>query len=103
MRNLLGIVAQEAIGVVASAAADADVNLELVLLPLACQGRTDMRLLGALAPSAPPAWLGRRALGNLGLGTHRYVGGGLAPVRSPLARLDGRVRHGFVVYDGGQA
>ena len=105
LRDLLGIVAHEAIGVVASATADADagLSLELVLLPLACHGRTDMRVLGAVAPSTPTAWLGQRTLGNLGLGTHRYLGGTSAPVRSPLARLDGRIRHGFVVYDGGQA
>src|SRR5262245_60129432 len=83
MGDLLAIVASEAVGVVAGAAAanpaETGGNFELVLLPLACQGRTDLRVLGALAPSEPPAWLGRNALRNLVLGTHRYVGDATAP------------------------
>ncbi len=108
VRDLLAIVADEAVGVVASAAgaSPADAALELVLLPLSHRGRTDARLLGALAPREPPAWIGIHALAGLTLGTHRYVGGplsgpGVPPVVPP--RHDGRIRHGFVVYDGGQS
>ena len=106
MRELVAIVANESIGIVASASgptADSGLNLELVLLPLACHGRTDMRVLGALAPGEPPAWLGRTALRDLDLGTRRYVGEAAGPTRRPIAAIDGRLRHGFVVYDGGQA
>jgi hypothetical protein len=109
VRELLAIVAEEAVGVVASAAGagPADATLELVLLPLSHRGRTDARVLGALVPREPPAWIGVHALAGLTLGTHRYVGGplagpGVSPVVVPLRRA-GRIRHGFVVYDGGQS
>jgi len=105
--ELLTIIADESIGVVASAAAvnaaETAANLELVLLPLACQGRTDLRVLGALAPGEPPAWLGRSALCDLVLGTHRYIGHVTAAARHPATSLDRRLRHGLVVHDGGRA
>jgi hypothetical protein len=119
IRDLLKIVADESVGVVASASAanasGASLQLELVLLPLSHHGRTDARFLGALAPSAQPAWLGTSALVDLRLGAYRYVGPALAgtPVPRALApRLAdgphigphaGRIRHGLVVYDGGQS
>ena len=119
IRDLLKIVADESVGVVANAsaanAAGASLLLELVLLPLSHHGRTDARFLGALAPSAQPAWLGTSALVDLRLGTYRYVGPALAGTPVPRAfapRLAdgphiephaGRIRHGLVVYDGGQS
>ena len=124
IRDLLAIITDETVGVVASAsgvsAADATaqaslrslrtlgcVRLELLLLPLSHHGRTDARFLGALAPSDPPAWLGTSALRALRLGTHRYVGpavsGNPVPRMVVPAMPDGRIRHGFVVYDGGQS
>ena len=114
MRTLLTIVADESVGVVARAqgagAAGAALNLELLLLPLRHHGQSDARLLGALTPSEPPHWLGTHALSNLTVGTHRYVGPAVAgnsrtvvPLRPPQPRQIGRLRHGFVVYDGGQA
>ena len=105
VRDLLAIVAEESVGVVAGAtgASPADAALELVLLPLSHRGRTDARVLGALAAREPPAWVGIHALDGLTLGAHRYLGAPLAgPVVVPFRR-DGRVRHGFVVYDGGQS
>jgi hypothetical protein len=108
MRTLLAIVTDEAVGVVASAAgmsaAGAVLSLELLLLPLS-YGRSDERLLGAVAPSEPPLWLGTHALSGLNAGTHRYVGStAVEHTRSivPPTPL-GRLRHGFVVYDGGHA
>jgi hypothetical protein len=119
MGDLLAIVAHDSVGVVASVSgastAGAVISLEFLALPLMHHGRSDVRLLGALAPSrAPsmtPTWLGSSAVVDLRLGTRRYVGpavaGGPAPraMRIDLgpAWLDRRVRHGFVVYDGGQA
>jgi hypothetical protein len=108
LRTLVAIVADESVGVVARASAVADAGnashgVELLLLPLIHHGQGDARLLGALAPNEPPPWLGTRALCDLTLGTHRYVGPAVAGDVRPLAPVmpRGRLRHGFVVYDGG--
>ncbi len=109
MRDLVTIVAQESVGVVASAAgvsaAGAELGLELLTLPLCHRGRTDARVLGALAPIEIPYWLGTSPLSGLTLGTLRYVGPSITP--APSSRVvpplpEGRFRHGLVVYDGGQ-
>jgi len=99
LRALIAIVADESVGVVAAASAgDAPLGLELLLLPLSHHGQGDARLLGALAPSE-----GTHALRDLTLGTHRYVGPTIAGNVRPFAPVmpRGRLRHGFVVYDGG--
>jgi hypothetical protein len=128
MRDLAAIVAHESIGLVASvagacsgevgtgspprtcatqhaSAADGALNLELLLLPLGFHGRSDARVLGALAPGEAPAWLGTSALRDLTLGTHRYLGAPVVGHAAPAAPVmrDARIRHGFVVYDGGQS
>jgi hypothetical protein len=111
VRDLVGIVAEELVGVVAAAsgvnAAGAALRLEFLLLPLRHHGRTDARFLGALAPTEAPAWLGTSALGKLTLGTHRFVSGAvLRPaIPRPVGRLpqDAYIRHGFVVHEGGQS
>jgi len=106
VRDLIAIIAHESVGVVASAtelnAGGRGPALELLLLPLSCHGRTDARLLGALAPSEPPDWLGTRALCGLALGTYRFLGRSAAAPAIAAVIPDGRVRYGFVVYDGGQ-
>jgi hypothetical protein len=107
--TLLMIVAEESIGVLASvgaiSAAEAGRNLELLLLPLRHHGRADTRILGALVPHEPPPWRGTHVLTSLAAGTHRYVGPSVADAigSSSAPRPQGRLRHGFVVYDGGQA
>jgi hypothetical protein len=106
MRDLVSVVATEAIGVVASAQATATAGttheLELLLLPLSHRGRTDTRVLGALGTSDGARWLGAATLGDLTLGTLRYLPGQDLAAVAPV-RPEGRIRHGFVVYDGGQA
>ena len=112
LRDLIGIIAQESVGVVAGvrelAAAGRGAALELVLLPLRHHGCSDARLLGALAASEPPNWLGTRALRCLELGTYRFVGratvlGCLDVHRNiPAGQVRHGVRHGFVVYEGRQ-
>jgi hypothetical protein len=108
IRDLLAVVARESIGVVAGAigvnASDATLGLELLLLPLAYHGRTDARLIGVLAPAEPPCWLGTQALTRLTLGTHRYVDPAFLPTPPAVVpAMPGRMRNGFVVYDGGRS
>jgi hypothetical protein len=106
-RDLLAIVADEAVGLVAGvtgAGADGvERALELLLLPLSHAGATDSRVLGALAPTDGAHWLGEVTLGLLTLGTLRYVGPERMTGRETRDTPPvGRIRRGFVVYDGGQ-
>lgn len=108
VRDLLNVVAQETVGVVASACGKtgdgAELEFELLMLPLRHRARTDARVLGALAPIEMPVWFGVNALGPLQLGTLRYLSP--EPVPRPTLEIPlpaRRIRHGFVVYDGGQA
>jgi hypothetical protein len=108
--DLLTIVTQESIGLLAGITgtdyAGAELDLELLVLPLVHEGRTDARVFGTLAPSGIPVWIGASALGNLALGTFRYVGpvatSNVAPIRPPPS-AKARWRNGLVVYDGGLA
>jgi hypothetical protein len=110
--DLVGVVTREFVGAVAGArgcSAEGDVlDFELVLLPLHHQTATDARVLGALAPLDLPYWFGMSPVGKLALGTIRYLGHEDAqnvepdPAREPLL-AGGRIRHGLVVYDGGQS
>lgn len=107
VRDLLNVVANETVGLVAGALGTSTAatthDMELLVLPLANRGRTGAQLLGALAPRDAAYWLGACTLGDLTLGTLRYLGPELepAPAIAPV-RPDGRIRHGFLVYDGGQ-
>jgi hypothetical protein len=115
VNDLVAAVTRESIGAVAGArgcSADGDVlDFELVLLPLRHQSATDARVLGALAPQELPYWFGMNPVGKLALGTIRYLGhedaqnrdaGGPNQEPEPLPS-GGRIRHGLIVYDGGQA
>jgi hypothetical protein len=106
-KDLIGIAGHEGVGSVANARAVSTLGstheLELLLLPLLHRGRTDARVLGALAPRGSGRWLGDGTLGKLTLGTVRYLGSDTEPAAaSAPSRPAGRIRHGFVVYDGGQ-
>jgi hypothetical protein len=76
--NLLGAVLSEYVGVVAGVLGrtqdGTETELELLLLPLVLEGHSRVRALGALAPLAPPYWLGERAMSELDLRTFRHVG-----------------------------
>jgi len=110
MRQLLAIVAEEEIGVVAAArgrtAESFTCELELLLLPLRHRGRPARRMLGALAPLAIPVWLGASRLGPLSLGSLRHLAPALAaagasrPAGSPGHEP---LRRAFVVYEGGRS
>jgi len=80
------------------------IELELLLLPLAFDGRTRIRALGVLAPLTPPYWLGERPVVELDLRTLRHIEAERSLVAPHFGRLqDGpRARHGFLVYSGGR-
>ena len=108
--DLLATVVDETVGVVAGASAmrgaGSALELELLLLPLAQKGAAASRVLGALTPTEAPAWAGAEPLGPLTLGMTRYLGPLTGPHslrRRSLLPGHARIRHGLVVYDGGQA
>jgi hypothetical protein len=110
IRELLAVVMEEKVGVVASVTgATSDdtlqpVQLELMVLPLASHSRSEARVMGALAPMAAPYWLGARAIGPLTLGMFRHVGPAVDMVSPPRFKsAAGRIKHGLTVYDGGRA
>ena len=105
--DLLAAVCDEPVATVAGVTAylgdGTSAELELLMLPLRHHGRTDTRILGVLAPVTPPYWLGAIPVASLSLGALRYIEPADAPdTPSPLPYRTGRVRHGFVVYDGGR-
>lgn len=109
MRELIAVVTEEKVGVVASVSGStADdailvIGLELLLLPLAHASRADARVLGALAPMMAPYWLGAKAIGPLDLGMFRHVGAGVdMPTAPRIVAAAGRLKHGLTVYDGGR-
>ena len=105
VHDLLGTVTGEAVGLVAGATGrmggEPPVPLELLLLPLHHRGSL-ARVLGVLAPLAPPYWLGHQPLPPMTLGAFRYLG----PVAMPTPRIvpsPADLRRGFVIYQGGTA
>jgi hypothetical protein len=115
--ELLGVVADEAVGIVAGVGAQiaegATIDLELLLLPLAYRGRTHVRMLGVLAPLSIPYWLGTRPIEALTLRTLRHLGTASQIAVAPrLMPADGSTvpaapveatRRSFVLYQGGRA
>jgi hypothetical protein len=108
VEDLTATVTHEAVGAVAGVtghtADGGQVDLEMLLLPLAHIGHARIRALGVLAPLNPPYWLGEKPVTELELGTLRHVG---ADAERTVAHdftdpADVRVRHGFVVYSGGR-
>ncbi len=109
MRELVSVVLDEKVGVVASVSgATSDdmlqpVKLEMLLLPLSAETRSDARVIGALAPMAAPYWLGAKAIGALTLGMFRHLGPAVEALPAPRFRAAaGRLRHGLTVFEGGR-
>ena len=109
MREMLAAVMEEKSGVVASVTGStADdsilaVNLEMLLLPLSHESKSEARVIGALAPMAAPYWLGAKAVGPLKLGMLRHIGAAAEAMPAPrFAAAAGRLRGGLVVYQGGR-
>jgi hypothetical protein len=109
MRNLVGIVAEEGIGVAAGATAqtaeDSQCTFELLLLPLAHRGTVGVRMLGMLAPLKRPYWLGVWPARPLRLGVFQFVGqpsvASLAVDASPAP--DPGLRSSLTVIEGGRS
>ncbi|MCC6889070.1 MAG: PAS domain-containing protein [Hyphomicrobiales bacterium] len=106
--ELVAVAATEMVSTLASARALSNAgtahDLELLLLPLTHRGTAGGRILGVLAPRDAAYWLGACTLGPLTLGGLRYLTTGFDPAPSLVPdRPEGRIRHGFVVYDGGRS
>jgi hypothetical protein len=83
----------------------AEVELELLLLPLARHERTRIRALGIIAPLTHPYWLRERPLTDLDVRTLRNIAveQSFATATYFQARQEEpRTRHGFLVYRGGR-
>ena len=108
IRELIAVVMEEKVGIVASvtgATSDATLaplTLEMLVLPLAYQSRGEARVLGALTPMAAPYWLGAKAIGPLTLGMFRHVSPAIDEMAPRFKAAAGRLRHGLTVYDGGR-
>jgi hypothetical protein len=109
IRELVALVAEEEIGVLAGAATEAGNGLpcsfEVLVLPLSHRGRSGRRMLGSLVAMERPYWLGTWPARRLTLGVVQFVG---ASVYSPLqagtqaSRISLRLRSSLTVIDGGK-
>lgn len=107
MRHFIDVVVDETAGLVAGLAGVTDsgvrIDLELLLLPLRHQGKTQARLMGALSPAAAPSWIGVHPITHLETMSHRVIwpsGRPLAQV--PAAGTAMEKRRGFVLHRGGR-
>jgi hypothetical protein len=113
IRELVALVAEEEIGVLAGAATETDseagnglaCNFELLMLPLSHRGRSGRRMLGSLVAMERPYWLGVWPARRLALGVVQFVG---ASVYSPpqagtrASRISLRLRNSLTLIDGGK-
>lgn len=107
IESLTAAVTGEAIGSVAGlrgrTADGADVDLEMLILPLAHAGHARIRALGILVPAAPPYWLGEKPVVELDLGSMRHIGSGLGrAAQRPAGPDGGPPRPRLVVHEGGR-
>jgi hypothetical protein len=105
IEDLLSAVTSENVGLVAGimgrAADGTEIELEMLLLPLAQAGQTRIRALGSLAPLARPYWLGEQPVVELELRTLRHIR--TRQFQSSRFGQVGRIRRGFLVFNGGLA
>ena len=109
IQNMLTAVIDEKIGTVAGVTGrtedGTEVELELLLLPLANDGQARIRALGVLTPLTSPYWLGERPVVELDLRALRHIGDDQVTTGTRrFGKRDGRLtRQGFLVYSGGRA
>ena len=105
IEDLLAAVTGENAGAVAGimgrAADGAEIELEMLLLPLASTGQARIRALGSLAPLARPYWLGEQPVAELELRTLRHIEA--RQLETSRFGQVGRIRRGFLVFNGGLA
>jgi hypothetical protein len=103
--ELLAAVTDENVGVVAGltgrAADGAEIELEMLLLPLTQSGQARTRALGSLVPLVRPYWLGERPVAELELRTLRHIEA--RQLQTSRFGQVGRIRRGFLVFNGGLA
>lgn len=106
VRDLLAMVAEDVVGVIAGAGGHSREGLrtdvEILLLPLRYRGRTQARMIGTLAPLDPPFWIGSDRVCLLRLGVWRQVGAATDLNRLP-ALIPGPRRPRFTVHEGGRS
>jgi hypothetical protein len=109
-QDLISIVADEAIGLVAGITAHTanglSCDLEMLLLPLAQGGQLHARTLGVLAPITAPYWLGAHQVERLSLNTLRHLEDAFDTAAVPrLVAFPSTEasRRKFAVYQGGRA
>lgn len=104
MGELIGAIATETVGLVAGVTArtaSRDVtDLELLLLPLYDHGRTDLQILGLLAPMTVPYWLGVSAVADLSLNAFRHLGPNIGMARKIALPA---IKPKLVLHIGGRA
>jgi hypothetical protein len=109
IRELITLLTDEEIGVVAgastSAKRDLECPLELLVLPLSHRGRSGRRMLGSLLPIERPFWLGIWPTEKLSLGVTQFIGADVysTPKHGHAAsRIALRLRGALTVIDGGK-
>jgi hypothetical protein len=110
IRELVGLVAEEGIGVLAGARTEANeelhCSLEVLVLPLSHRGRSGRRMLGSLVTLERPYWLDIWPARRLTLGVVQFVGANAyAPPQAGAgaARISLRLRNALTVIDGGKS
>jgi hypothetical protein len=105
IEGLLAAVTCENVGAVAGVIGRTDdgsqIELEMLLLPLAQSGQARIRALGSLAPLVRPYWLGEQPIVELELRTLRHIEA--RQLQTSRFGQVGRIRRGFLVFNGGLA
>ncbi len=92
------------IGLVATSTEGANLDLELLLLPLRHRGKTHVRLLGALSAKIVPPWIGLHPIAGVATVSLRVISPSqkaLEPSFGPGSAEAAEKRRQFIVHRGG--